>query len=175
MGSYRPGFSNNIDPKFGWCWRKEEKKWLCLKDVILNDKYFERHMNIGYYNGSRKSVERGTGETSRSSLGVKAAKNSEQARQMHLLILILPKLSRWLSLCKSHANSHPEAPHPMDPTEVHLRRLLSLWVLLGSFRGGSSSNGSYRGSFLRRLLIQWILPRFILRRLLILRTSPGFI
>ena len=74
MGSYRPGFSNNIDPKFDWCWRKEEKKWLCLKHVILNDKYSERHMNIGYYNSSRKSVERGTGETSRSSLGMKAAK-----------------------------------------------------------------------------------------------------
>ncbi|KAL5710737.1 hypothetical protein ACHQM5_021265 [Ranunculus cassubicifolius] len=57
QGMLRSGYwGSAIDPEPGRCRRTDGKKWRCSKDVMLGQKYCERHMNRGR-NRSRKPVE----------------------------------------------------------------------------------------------------------------------
>ncbi|MFS8000363.1 putative transcription factor interactor and regulator C3H-WRC/GRF family [Helianthus anomalus] len=55
-GGFHMGFSNNSDPE-PWRYRSTDgKKWRCLRDVVADQKYCERHMNRGHHR-LRKPVE----------------------------------------------------------------------------------------------------------------------
>lgn len=53
-----------MDPEPGRCRRTDGKKWRCSRDVVVGQKYCERHMHRGR-NRSRKPVETSTSAAAR--------------------------------------------------------------------------------------------------------------
>lgn len=61
-----------MDPEPGRCRRTDGKKWRCSRDVVVGQKYCERHMHRGR-NRSRKPVEIPTTTASATAGGLTAA------------------------------------------------------------------------------------------------------